>query len=608
MSLSGTVSSDKEIVGQVGVLNTIHGKSAYEIALLHGFEGTEQEWLDYIESNSYRLTDAEKEEVANIVEDDISLNYTKKTEFDSFKTETENDVNVLEARMNTFTSLPSGSTTGDAELQDIRVGEDGCVYESAGESVRSQFAELNTYLIEKESNCLEPTNLFSVLKATQGAYLNEFGEKVVNSLFILSDYISVEGFTNVYVSTPTGNIINFYNKNKEWLRSITTYAYKINITDDVAYLRIAFNKKVQLADAYVGVVPAGTEKYKYTLKNTELPNQLIEKSNALTEKTIDLLCKGKMTQDVILDEYGTTEENSLFALSDYICVANLTEVYVSTPKDNLVNFYNGNKEWVSSIRTNGEKVLIPSSVEFLRIGFRKDIQLPTAYVRTKKYVSDGVYPISLEKYIHFDGDSVTEGYHKDSQTEFYNYPLIVHNNLGVNYSCVGASARGYCVKDQRSTKFTLLESVQNYSFPDSENNIIYLACGVNDFQHNISLGDENGTDITTFYGAFNKCIEHLTSKYPKSLIVIATPIHFVKENIPNSVGLKLVDYVNALTNRAKYYGLPICDMWNEFGYNPNFANVKSAMFDSIGLHPYTEIGTTLFGNRVTSILKKYLEF
>lgn len=50
----------------------------------------------------------------------------------------ENAINVLDARMDTFASLPDGSTSGDAELVDIRVGVDGAIFSSAGDAVRGQ--------------------------------------------------------------------------------------------------------------------------------------------------------------------------------------------------------------------------------------------------------------------------------------------------------------------------------------------------------------------------------------------------------------------------------------------------------------------------------------
>lgn len=50
-----------------------------------------------------------------------------------------NELGVLKARVDEITNLPEGSTSGDAELADIRIGADGVTYATAGDAVRGQF-------------------------------------------------------------------------------------------------------------------------------------------------------------------------------------------------------------------------------------------------------------------------------------------------------------------------------------------------------------------------------------------------------------------------------------------------------------------------------------
>lgn len=46
MSLTGNAAANSRLRGKINGLETIRGYSAYEIALIHGFEGTEEEWLE----------------------------------------------------------------------------------------------------------------------------------------------------------------------------------------------------------------------------------------------------------------------------------------------------------------------------------------------------------------------------------------------------------------------------------------------------------------------------------------------------------------------------------------------------------------------------------
>ena len=90
----------------------------------------------------------------------------------------ENDVNVLGSRMNEFTSLPDGSTSGDAELADIRVAANGNTYPNAGDAVRAQYSELKAALDDAEH--LAPTIVADVNQLKKD--LSALGLSVVDGM------------------------------------------------------------------------------------------------------------------------------------------------------------------------------------------------------------------------------------------------------------------------------------------------------------------------------------------------------------------------------------------------------------------------------------------
>ncbi len=80
----------------------------------------------------------------------------------------ENDIGIqndklyrLEARVNELAELPEGSTTGDAELIDIRTGGDNVNYSSAGNSVRGQFDDFINYKNFAFDKSFTPVNWFT---------------------------------------------------------------------------------------------------------------------------------------------------------------------------------------------------------------------------------------------------------------------------------------------------------------------------------------------------------------------------------------------------------------------------------------------------------------
>lgn len=151
--------------------------------------------------------------------------------------ELEADVAMNKARINAISKLEEGSTTGDAELTDIRVGYDGAQYESSGIAVRAQIQDIHTLVNDK-------SNLLKGIAFVDGA-LNRNGE-VFSASAKTTDMISVKGNKAYTIGTCSsvdgGAPICFYDADGSFISCSWSAGKLVKIITpaNTAYVRFTF--------------------------------------------------------------------------------------------------------------------------------------------------------------------------------------------------------------------------------------------------------------------------------------------------------------------------------------------------------------------------------
>lgn len=132
------------------------------------------------------------------------------------------DLETLTGRVDTFASLPEGSTSGNAELLDIRIGADGVTYASAGDAVRGQYN----------------SNKNLALKVTPKAAL---GQWIGN---VLSDLNNAEVNYIYYISASTASQLPANTPPSSLMRGLTFYVVTLKYTfsSDTLYKQFALDE------------------------------------------------------------------------------------------------------------------------------------------------------------------------------------------------------------------------------------------------------------------------------------------------------------------------------------------------------------------------------
>lgn len=210
------------------------------------------------------------------------------------------DLDVERKRIDSFTRLEEGSTTGDAELIDARIGANGITYDNLGSAIREQNKKLITVIDEIKSLKKIGKNKFDVNEQKNGYYYNNKGELKENEEWAISgeigstkgDIVYLEAFNNItaiHVSEW-----DVHGKFLSWVNVSTSdmvqnpldggwyYPYSID-NDKCAYIIIDFQiNKNPLIQVEINSLTGVYDKYYWYFENNT-HKQLLEAIKTIEE-------------------------------------------------------------------------------------------------------------------------------------------------------------------------------------------------------------------------------------------------------------------------------------------------------------------------------------